>query len=50
MKLTIDELNILRQQFNVTTAETNQLTTTTFADRTYAQARDAIFADIDGGI
>lgn len=35
--LMIDEINILRQQFNTSTAEVPQLTTTTFADRTFEQ-------------
>ena len=39
VKLTVRELNILRQQFNTTTAESNQLTDTAFADRTLAQVR-----------
>ena len=38
-KLTIDEINILRQQFNTTTAESVELTDTAFADRTLAQVR-----------
>ncbi len=39
VKLMIQELNILRQQLNITTAESNQLTDTTFADRTMAQVK-----------
>lgn len=37
-----DEINILRQQFNSTTAETNQLSDTNFSDRTLLQLRAAI--------
>jgi hypothetical protein len=50
VKLLVDELNILRQQVNATTAESNQLTNTTFSDRTLVQARTAIESEIDGGI
>jgi len=38
----IDEFNLLRQQFNASTAEVSQLTTTTFTDRTVEQLRSAI--------
>lgn len=38
----VDEINILRQQFNVTTSESNQLTDTAFTDRTLAQLRTAL--------
>lgn len=38
----LDEINTLRQQFNTTTAETNQLTTTTLADRTVQQLKTAL--------
>lgn len=37
--LMVDEINILRQQFNTTTAESPQLTDTTFSDRTLAQVK-----------
>ena len=42
VKLTVRELNILRQQFNTTTAESNQLTDTAFVDRTLAQVRNQL--------
>ena len=42
VKLLVRELNILRQQFNTTTGEANQLTTTAFADRTLAQVRNQL--------
>lgn len=38
----MDEMNLLREQFNTTTAESAQLTTTTYSDRTVAQLRAAI--------
>lgn len=41
-KILISEINILRQQFNTTTSEVPQLTTTTFADRTLAQVRNQL--------
>ena len=41
-KILISEINILRQQFNTTTSEVPQLTTTTFADRTLSQVRDQL--------
>jgi len=43
----VDEINILRQQFNDTTAEVPQLTTTTFQPRTLAQLRTAILNRIN---
>ncbi len=46
VQMTIDELNILRQQFNITTAESNQLTTTAFADRTMAQVKNQLRNDL----
>jgi len=42
MLVVIDEMNLLRQQFNTTTAESAQLTNTTFTDRTAAQLRSAV--------
>jgi hypothetical protein len=36
----------LRQQFNTTTAESQQLTDTAFADRTMAQAKAQMRADL----
>ncbi|GAI81870.1 unnamed protein product [marine sediment metagenome] len=39
VKMMVGEINILRQQFNATTAEVPQLTTTTFGDRTLAQVK-----------
>lgn len=47
VKVLIDEINLLRQQFNTTTSQSNQLTTTNLSDRTLAQARTAIFNEID---
>ena len=38
----LDEVNILRQQFNVTTSESSQLTSTVFVDRTIAQVKTSI--------
>lgn len=38
----LDEINLLREQFNTTTAESIDLTTTTFADRTIAQIKTAV--------
>jgi len=40
--MVIGEINTLRQQLNTTTAEVNQLTTTTFADRTIAQVKNQL--------
>jgi hypothetical protein len=45
-KLIVNELNILRQQFNTTTAESQQLTTTTLADRTLAQVKAQLRSDL----
>lgn len=45
-KLIVSELNILRQQFNTTTAETNQVTDTALADRTLAQVRAQLRNDL----
>ena len=42
VKMIVDEFNILRQQFNTTTAESNQLTDTTFTNRTLAQVRNQL--------
>jgi hypothetical protein len=42
VKLMVDEINILRQQFNATTAESGQLTDTALADRTLDQVRTQI--------
>ena len=39
VQMTISEINILRQQFNTTTAESVDLTNTAFADRTIAQVK-----------
>ena len=41
-KMIVSEINILRQQFNTTTSEVPQLTSTTFADRTLSQVRDQL--------
>jgi len=46
IKLTISEINILRNQFNETTAEVPQLTTTTFADRTVEQFKNKLRSDL----
>ena len=43
----VNEINLLRQQFNTTTAEVASATNTTFSDRTVAQARAAILNAID---
>lgn len=40
--LMVDEINILRQQFNTTTAEVSQATNTAFADRTLIQVRNQL--------
>jgi hypothetical protein len=45
-KLFVSEINILRQQFNTTTGETNQVTDTAFADRTLAQVRTQLRNDL----
>jgi hypothetical protein len=45
-KLIVDELNILRQQFNTTTAESQQLTDTTLTDRTLSQVRSQLRGDL----
>ena len=42
VKLVVNELNILRQQFNTTTGESQQLTDTNLADRTLAQVRNQL--------
>lgn len=42
VKMMVSEINILRQQFNTTTGEVNQLTTTTFSDRTLQQVRNQL--------
>ncbi len=46
VKLIVSELNILRQQFNDTTAESGQLTDTAFTDRTLAQVRAQLRNDL----
>ena len=45
-KMMVSELNILRQQFNTTTAESNQLTDTALADRTMAQVKSQLRNDL----
>jgi hypothetical protein len=45
-KLIVSELNILRQQFNTTTAEVIQATDTTFTDRTLAQVKAQLRGDL----
>ena len=42
VKMTVSEINILRQQFNTTTRESPQLTDTNLADRTLAQVRNQL--------
>ena len=46
VKLIVSELNILRQQFNTTTAEVPQLTNTNFADRTLDQVKTQLRNDL----
>lgn len=46
VQMTVDEINILRQQFNTTTAESNQLTDTAFTDRTLAQVKTQLRNDL----
>ena len=46
-EVVLDEINMLRQQFNATTAESNQLTNTAFADRTLAQVKAALRNKMD---
>ena len=41
-KMMVSEINILRQQFNLTTSESTQLTDTDFSDRTLAQVRQQL--------
>ncbi len=43
----LDEINILRGQFNTTTAEVTQATNTNLTDRTASQARTAVNNKID---
>lgn len=43
----LDEINILRDQFNTTTAEVPSATNTNLTDRTASQARIAVNAKID---
>ena len=45
-KLIVSELNILRQQFNTTTAETAHVSDTALADRTLAQVRAQLRSDL----
>lgn len=45
-QMMLREINILRQQFNTTTAESNQLTDTALADRTLAQAKSQLRSDL----
>jgi len=45
-QMMVRELNIIRQQINTTTAESNQLTDTALADRTMAQVRSQIRSDL----
>ena len=48
MEVMVDGFNVLRQQFNDTTGEANQLTTTTFQPYTLAQLKTAVRAKLDG--
>lgn len=50
IELLVDDLNILRQQFNTTTAESAQLTTTTFPDRTVALVKTGLKNKLDSGV
>ncbi len=45
-KMFVSELNVLRQQFNTTTAEVQQATDTNFADRTLAQVKQQLRNDL----
>lgn len=45
-KLMVSEINILRQQFNTTTAEVVQATDTALADRTIAQVKAQLRSDL----
>lgn len=45
-KMIISEINILRQQFNTTTAEIPQATDTNFADRTLEQVKQQLRNDL----
>ena len=45
-RMMVDEINILRQQFNTTTGESGQLTDTAFADRTLSQVRTQLRNDL----
>jgi len=45
-KLIVREINILRQQFNTTTAESADLTNTSLADRTLEQAKSQMRSDL----
>ena len=46
VKMIVSEINILRQQFNTTTAEVPQLTNTSFADRTLEQVKAQLRGDL----
>lgn len=45
-KLMVSEINILRQQFNISTAEDTKITNTAFTDRTLAQVRTQLRDDL----
>ena len=45
-KLIVSEINILRQQFNTSTGEVLQLTTTNFSDRTLTQVKNQLRNDL----
>ena len=45
-KLMVSEINILRQQFNTTTGESVDLTTTSFGNRTLVQVRQQLRDDL----
>lgn len=47
MKLVHDEINILRAQFNTTTAQVNQATNTSFSPRTGPQYKAQMKSNID---
>ena len=48
--LVVDEINILRQQFNTTTAESADLTTTTFVDRTVPKGITELKNKLSSGV
>ena len=49
MQVMLDGFNVLRAQFNTTTAQVNQATNTNFQPYTLAQLKTAVRAKLDGG-